>query len=88
MSMTLTERTSRTHESRTPRHLDIASPDPCALLDMAQSLTYSCRNLRLRMRQTHSSATYGQLELHGLCHWEGDYMFYPGLRMLCYLKKR
>ena len=72
MSTTLAKKSNRTHKSRTPPHLDVVSPDPCALLDKAQSLAYSCHNLRLKIRQTHSSVTYGGLGLSGLCHWMVD----------------
>ncbi len=68
MNTNLAETSIRTYKSRTPHHHDVASPDPCSLLDKVQFLTYACRDLRLRMRQTDGSAMHGGLELDILCH--------------------
>lgn len=57
-----------TYKSPRPHHHDVASLDPCALLDKAQFLTYPCRDPRLRMRQTDGSAMNGELELDDLSH--------------------
>ena len=58
----------KTYQSRTPRPHDLTFPVPCALLDKAQSLTYSFCDPRLKMRQADDLATSGGLELVEVGH--------------------
>ncbi len=66
MSTNLADTAISTYKSPTPHHHEVASLDPSALLDKTQFLTYPCRDLRLRTRQTDGSAMYGGLGLDDL----------------------